>query len=224
MRRADAAADPAAGGDAVSSTDPSTHLFWIISRGAGTTALILSAASITLGLAMGGRLLKGGNADRRAYHEVLALATMIAIAVHGLSLLGDSFLHPSVLDVTIPFVFSYKTVWTSLGIVAGWSMVFLGLSFYLRDRIGRDRWKLIHRFTVLAWLAGLVHTFTEGTDAGQAWFIILIVVTSLPAATMLALRVSGRRAPRRTVRDSRRPDRVPRQQPVTLSSRRPAPP
>jgi len=44
---------------------------------------------------------------------------MGAIAVHAIALLGDTFLHPSVLDVTVPFVFSYKTLSTSLGIIAG---------------------------------------------------------------------------------------------------------
>jgi sulfoxide reductase heme-binding subunit YedZ len=174
-------------------TNASTHLFWVLSRGAGTTALILASASVGFGLAIGGKLIKGGGPDRRAYHEVLSLAVMVAIAVHGLALIGDSFLRPSFLDVTVPFVFSYKTLSTSIGIVAGWGMIILGLSYYVRDRIGNERWKFIHRFTLLAWLGGLVHTFTEGTDAGQLWFIALIVLTSAPALVLLAARVTGHR-------------------------------
>jgi methionine sulfoxide reductase heme-binding subunit len=176
----------------MSSTDPSTHLFWIASRGAGTTALVLSGASVGLGLVMGGKMVRGGGPDRRVYHEVLSLSVMVAIAVHGLALLGDSFLRPSVLDVTVPFAFSYKTLSTSLGIVAGWGMIFLGLSYYVRDRIGNERWKVIHRFTLLVWLGALVHTFTEGTDRGQLWFIALIVLTSAPALVALAFRLAGR--------------------------------
>ena len=177
----------------MTSTDPSTHLFWILSRGAGTTALILASASVGLGLVMGGKLIKGSGPDRRAYHEILSLSVMVAIAVHGLTLIGDSFLHPSLLDVTIPFVSSYMTFSTSLGIIAGWGLIALGLSYYARDRIGRARWKLIHRFTALAWLGGLVHTFTEGTDRGQLWFIALIALTAAPALVLLALRMTGRR-------------------------------
>jgi sulfoxide reductase heme-binding subunit YedZ len=173
----------------------STHLFWIISRGAGTTALILASASVAFGLVMSGKLIRGSGPDRRAYHEVLSLAVMVAIAVHGLTLIGDSFLHPSLADVTVPFVFSYKTLATSLGILAGWGMIFLGLSYYVRNRIGNARWKLIHRFTLLAWVGGLVHTFTEGTDAGQVWFIALIVLTMAPALVLLAARVTGYRPP-----------------------------
>jgi len=95
--------------------------------------------------------------------------------------------------VTVPFVLSYKTLSTSLGIIAGWGMIFLGLSYYLRDRIGNERWKLIHRFTLLVWLGGLVHTFTEGTDRGQLWFIALIVLTTAPTLALLVYRVTGRR-------------------------------
>jgi methionine sulfoxide reductase heme-binding subunit len=174
---------------------PATHWYWIASRGAGTTALILSAATITYGLVMGGRMARGGNADRRAYHEVLALATLVAIAAHGLTLLGDPFLHPSLADVTVPLHSSYKTVWTTLGIVAGWMTAVAGLSFYARDRIGRERFKIIHRLTVLAWVLGLVHTFTEGTDAGQVWFIAIVAISSAPVIALLGLRIAGRPLP-----------------------------
>ncbi len=173
-------------------TDPTPHLFWLTSRAAGTTAMVLASATVGFGLVMAGRLVKGGGAERRTLHEVLALSTMVAIAVHALALIGDGYLHPSLLDVTVPFLSSYKTLPTSIGIVSGWGLIVLGLSYYLRRRIGHARWKLIHRFTVLVWLGGLVHTFTEGTDSGQLWFIALILLTAAPALVLLVVRVARR--------------------------------
>lgn len=170
-------------------TSVSHHLFWLISRGAGTTALVLSSLAVCVGLTMGGKLLPGNAADRRSYHEVISLSVMVAIAVHGLTLLGDSFLNPNLVDVTVPFALGYQRLATTLGIIAGWSFIALGLSFYVRDRIGRARWKVIHRFTLLAWLGGLVHTLIEGTDAGQLWFLALVTVTSAPVLVLLVLRV-----------------------------------
>jgi methionine sulfoxide reductase heme-binding subunit len=175
------------------STNVSTHLFWVISRGAGTTAMILASAAVGVGLTIGGRMLRGGTGDRRAYHEVLAIAVMVSIAVHGLALLGDSYLHPSVIDVAVPFTLSYKTIPTSIGIIAGWGLICLGLSYYIRRRIGAQRWRLIHRFTALAWILGLVHTFTEGSDRGQLWFIALILATATPALVLLIARIAGLR-------------------------------
>jgi len=46
---------------------------------------------------------KGLRSDVRALHAPLSLATLVAIAVHGVSLLGDLFLHPTILDISIPF-------------------------------------------------------------------------------------------------------------------------
>ena len=174
-------------------TDPSHYLFWITSRAAGTTAMVFASASVGVGLASRTKLLKGP--DRLNIHQALAVATMIALAVHGLSLLGDSYLRPSLLDVTVPFALSYKTIPTSIGIIAGWGMIILGLSYYARRWIGHQRWKLIHRFTALAWALGLVHTFTEGTDAGQLWFVALILLTAAPAMLLLARRLGGSRSP-----------------------------
>jgi sulfoxide reductase heme-binding subunit YedZ len=175
---------------------PSTHWFWILSRGAGTSALVLSSMTVSYGLLMAGRMRPGPNGERRAYHEALAIATIVAIAFHGLILLGDPFLHPDLADVTVPFASSYRTVWTSLGIIAGWTTLAIGLSFYARDRIGRARYAVIHRLVLSSWVLGLVHALVEGTDAGQTWFIATVVVSSAPVVALLALRLAGRPGPR----------------------------
>src|SRR5437870_2938965 len=128
-------------------TDASPHLFWITSRAAGAAALVLASLSVCLGLLMATRLLKrAGGPDLRVAHEALSLATMAAIAVHGLALLGDHYLHPSLADIAVPFASGYKTVWTTLGIVSGWALVALGVSYYARARIGQQRWRTLHRF------------------------------------------------------------------------------
>jgi sulfoxide reductase heme-binding subunit YedZ len=167
------------------------HLYWIASRAAGSAALILSSVSVCVGLLMGGRVLKRRWPDLRVTHEALSLATLAAIAVHGLTLIGDPFLNPSLADVSIPFVSGYKTVWTTIGIVAFWAMLALGLSYYARGRIGVQRWRLLHRFTALAWILGIVHSLGEGTDAGQAWFLAMTAIVVLPALGLLAARWIG---------------------------------
>ncbi|HUA71373.1 MAG TPA: hypothetical protein VMA96_09835 [Solirubrobacteraceae bacterium] len=166
------------------------HLFWITSRAAGFAALILASLAVSLGLLMSTKLLKGRTADLRVAHDTLALATIVAIVVHGVSLLGDSFLDPSLLDISIPFVSGYKTFWTSLGIVGGWGLTLLGLSYYARRWVGAVRWRKLHRFTALAWLAGLVHALGEGTDAGQLWFLAMVALVAIPALALLATRLA----------------------------------
>jgi len=162
------------------------HMFWLISRAAGIAALLLSSVSVCIGLLIGGRIVKGHRQELRVTHEALSLATLAALVVHGVTLLGDSYLHPSLGDIAVPFLSGHKTLWTSMGIVAFWALLVLGLSYYARTRIGVQRWRRLHRFAALAWILGLAHSLGEGTDAGQAWFLAMIALAAVPAL-LLAL-------------------------------------
>jgi methionine sulfoxide reductase heme-binding subunit len=181
------------------------HLFWITSRAAGTLALLFSSVGVGAGLLMSGKLLKGRGPDLRAAHEALSIATIVALVVHAVALLGDSYLRPSLGDIAIPFVSSYMTLWTTIGIVAGWMMIILGLSFYARARIGQQRWRKLHRLMALAWILGLVHSLGEGTDAGTAWFVVATALVTIPAAALLVQRTAAAGAARRNARSRKRP-------------------
>jgi methionine sulfoxide reductase heme-binding subunit len=167
------------------------HLFWITSRAAGILALLLSTAAVCLGLLIGGRLVRRRGPDLRATHEALALATMIAIAVHAGALLGDSFMSPGLADITVPLVSSFNRLWTTLGILCGWATLILGLSYYARSRIGVRRWRRLHRLTAVVWLASIAHALGEGSDAGQAWFLLGAGALVVPALALLAVRTTS---------------------------------
>jgi methionine sulfoxide reductase heme-binding subunit len=188
------------------------HIFWLTSRAAGVAAMVLSSASVGAGLLIssgsgGGRRGLGG--DARALHEALSLATLAAIAVHGAALLGDHFLHPSILDISVPFTGAYRPLWTGIGIVSGWSLAALGLSYYARARIGQARWRALHRFTALFWVLGIVHSLGSGSDAGQPWFLFALALTAAPAAILLLARLSRRGGARRV--PATPPSRAPRE-------------
>lgn len=164
------------------------HLFWITSRAAGVAALLLSSFTVCVGLLMGGKLARRSGADLRVTHEALSLATLAALVVHGLTLIGDGYLKLSLADVAIPFAGFYETWWTTAGIVAFWALALLGLSYYLRGRIGVARWKRLHRFTALAWMLGIAHSLGEGSDAGETWFLAMTAIAVAPTLILLAVR------------------------------------
>ncbi|MGH2851064.1 MAG: hypothetical protein ACRDLP_10645 [Solirubrobacteraceae bacterium] len=164
-------------------------VFWVTSRAAGIVALILASASVGVGLTMGGRFLRDRGPGLRATHEALSIAALAALGLHALALLGDGYFHPSVADLTIPFVRDYREPYMALGIIAGWGMLILGLSFYARERIGIARWRVRHRFTALAWVLGIVHTLGEGSDAGALWFLATVAVATGPPLVLLLARL-----------------------------------
>ena len=129
------------------------------------------------------------------------------------ALLGDTYFHASVADLTIPFVRNYRGPFMAIGIIGGWGMLALGLSYYVRERIGVNRWKVLHRFTALAWILGIVHSLGEGTDAGRLWFLATVGIAAGPPLAA-APRPHGARPPpharRRRAPPSRRPQRADR--------------
>ena len=68
--------------------------------------------------------------------------------------------------------------------------VILGLSYYVRGRIGPARWRKLHRFTALAWVLGVVHALGAGHRRGRR----LVPARarprwSIPAGALLARRM-----------------------------------
>jgi methionine sulfoxide reductase heme-binding subunit len=165
-----------------------SDLFWITSRAAGFAALVLASLAVSLGLVMSLKLLRKRGPDLLAFHEILSLSALVALVVHGVSLLGDTFVPMSLAAISVPFVSGFKTLWTSTGIIAGWMLIVLGVSYYFRRRIGTARWRKLHRWTALAWMLGVLHSLGEGTDAGQLWFLAMLAIVAIPATGLLLRR------------------------------------
>ena len=175
--------------------NPQDHSWWLLSRSAGIVALVLVATSTLMGLILANGLVKAPQARKSiiTFHEQTANAGLAAIGLHGVTLLGDSFLRPSVTNLLIPFTIDYRPVYVGIGILGGYAAAILGLSFYARKRIGGKRWRKIHRATPVVYAMGLIHTLGAGTDAGSSWLRAFMLATAIPAAILLGRRLIGSR-------------------------------
>jgi sulfoxide reductase heme-binding subunit YedZ len=192
--------------------DPTPYLWWLASRASGIVALALVTVAVILGLTMSSRLLRRPGIGRTllSLHEHVALVGLGAIAVHGLTLLGDPWLRPGLRGLTVPFAMSYRPLYTGLGILSGYLAALLGLSFYARRRIGARLWRKAHRATVLVYLLGLVHAIGSGTDASAVWFRWWALATTPVIAGLFLYRAFGPR-----LRGARLP--APRSRPAPIS-------
>ena len=187
--------------------DPTPYLWWLVSRASGIVALGLVTIAVLLGLTMSTKLLRlprvGPTLMR--LHQHVALVGFVAIALHGLALLGDPWLRPGLRGLTVPFAMSYRPLFTGLGVLAGYLAVLLGLSFYARRRIGVKRWRRLHRATVLVWVLGVVHTLGAGSDAATLWMRAFVLMPAVPIVYLTLLRsLQGRaRKASRRPRESR---------------------
>jgi sulfoxide reductase heme-binding subunit YedZ len=170
--------------------DPSQYIWWLVSRAAGIVALALISLSVLIGLTMATKILRRPGLPRKLarLHEHVALVALAAIAVHGLSLLGDGWLHAGPRGILVPFAMGYRPLFTGLGIIAGYLAALLGLSFYVRRTIGTRLWRKMHRATVAVWILGVVHTVGAGTDATTVWLRLMMLVMGAPIVFLALLR------------------------------------
>lgn len=185
-------------------TDPNQHLWWLASRSSGIVALLMLTSTVLLGLMLGGKfsqkiprgLARLLGAEPRLVskaHEQLSIAALIAIGVHGVTLLGDRFIHPTISQIVVPFTISYKPIPTGVGIIAGYIAAALGLSFYARKQIGVQTWRKLHRFTIVAYAMSVIHTITAGTDGTSAWLRTPMLASAALVAVMFTARMASAR-------------------------------
>lgn len=191
----------------MTSSNPLDYGWWLASRSAGVVSLVAVSVSVIVGLLMANGLPRRAGAKKALLplHEATALVGLGAIAVHGLTLLGDTWLNASVTDVLVPFTSAYRPFYTGLGILAGWLAAILGLSFYVRRTIGAKLWRTLHRATVVVWALGLVHVLGAGTDAGQPWLQVAMAAGAFPIAFLFILRLMPREEGREVAATASRP-------------------
>ena len=177
------------GGGGMTPPDPAEHAWWLASRAAGVVALLCITG---VGRPRPGdgrpRPLRGTPARMLDAHQWTALVGLVAIAVHGITLLGDAFLDPGLAGIAVPFVIDHAPLWTGLGVTGGWLAAILGLTYWARERIGPRLWRQLHKATLLVYVLSVAHTLGAGTDAGEPWMRVLLLAhgradpVPLPAA------------------------------------------
>jgi sulfoxide reductase heme-binding subunit YedZ len=162
--------------------------WWLASRASGIVALALIGVSVAIGLAVASKAFRRPGLSRTliAVHEHAALAALVAIAVHGITLLGDRWLNPGPVGIAVPFVMDYEPVFTGIGILAGYLAAILGLTFYVRRRIGTKRWRNLHRLTPLVYAIGVAHALGAGSD--RRIIAVLLIATGTPILYLGILR------------------------------------
>ena len=179
---------------------PAEYGWWLASRAAGLVALLCITVAVGLGLALGGKVASKRPGLPRVLltiHEHAALAGLIAIAVHGITLLGDGWLKASVVDIAVPFASDVKPLWVGLGVTGGWLAAILGLTFYARKRIGVKLWRKAHRATILVYVLSVAHTLGAGTDASEPWLRAFMLATGAPILFLFLMRVLPQDRPAR---------------------------
>jgi methionine sulfoxide reductase heme-binding subunit len=189
---------------AAASASTPVPIAWLVARAAGLSALAILSASVWLGLAMSVRLFAPARQKAlMGWHQTLMWCGLSLVALHALALLLDPVMRFSIAVVLVPGLAPWRPTAVAAGVVAGWLMLALAVSFHLRRRMTQRRWRLLHYLGFAAFACGLGHGLTAGTDLRSTTGLLVAGGLAAPAVWLVYARIlvprataAGRRPPR----------------------------
>jgi predicted ferric reductase len=123
-------------------------------------------------------------------HQFASLIGLAFAFFHALILMGDKYINYDLAQVLVPFNSSgYKPVWVGLGQVGFYLLAIVGLSFYVRKRLGNRSWRLVHYFSFLTFALALLHGILAGTDSTVTAIQFFYWITGASLLFLLVYRI-----------------------------------
>jgi predicted ferric reductase len=149
----------------------SVHIWWYISRASGLMAYLLVWLSTLWGFAISSKIFDAFLKREFIYdfHEHLSLLSLGFMLLHAIVLTLDYVEPMSLAEVMVPFVSSYRPLWTGMGIIAFDLSILVTATLYIRSRISMKAFRTIHYLSIIAFASALFHGLYGGTDSALNW-------------------------------------------------------
>ncbi len=155
-----------------SATGDAPKIYWFISRGSAIAAYWILWLSMTSGVIITNKMAQKWPGVPPAFevHQYTSLLGMAIGLFHALVLTGDQYIAYTIPQVLIPFAgTNYRPTWVGIGQLAFYVWAIVNFSFYIRKRIGKKAWRLIHFASFVSYLGVLIHGLYAGTDVTTEW-------------------------------------------------------
>ncbi len=150
---------------------------WHLARSSGVASYFLLWLSMVLGLSLSSRTARvwPGNLTAFELHQFTTLLALTLAMFHAIVLLGDAYIGYTPWQLALPFAAAgYRPGATGLGQLGFYLALLITVSFYVRSRIGRRAWRLLHFGSFLVYGFVTLHGLLAGTDAGRLFFFYLL--------------------------------------------------
>ena len=160
---------------------------WHLARSSGVIAYLLLWLSTVLGLSITNRLARAWPGGPTAFdlHQFASLLALAFAGFHAVILLGDEYIGYTLTQILIPFAATgYKPLATAWGQIGLYLALIVSFSFYIRARIGRRAWRMIHFASFLLFIFITLHGILAGTDAAALTLLYLFSITTVLFLTL----------------------------------------
>jgi methionine sulfoxide reductase heme-binding subunit len=166
----------------------SVQIWWYVTRAAGLIAYLLLWLSTAWGLGVSSRIFDPYLQRNYTYdfHQFISLLAIGFLGLHLTVLLLDHYLPFSVFQVLIPFTSTYRPLWVGIGGIALYLTLLVTITFYIRQRIGVRLFRVIHVFSLVAFVGAALHGYFAGTDSPLLSVKLMYELTFLSVVFLMA--------------------------------------
>lgn len=175
-------------------------VWWDITRASANVAWGLTLFAILWGVLLTTRILKGQDNPPwlRDLHTWLGGLTIAFTIVHMASLVADTYVNFTWVDVLVPFSSSYRPWPVAAGVVAFWMLICVQGTSLAMKKMSRVWWRRIHMLSYLMYAIIAVHALSAGSDVGTPLYTGFSMALVMTGAAVGGIRwVNGRYAERR---------------------------
>jgi len=171
-----------------------SQVTWAVARAGGFLAYGLLTVSVVFGLllGLGWKTRRWTRFVTTETHRFITLVGLVFIVIHGVALALDPFIGFSPLEVLVPGLSHYRTLYVALGIIGGYLAIAIWASEYLRSRIGYRWWRRFHVLAFVAWALATLHGIATGSDTRTPWAIAIYGISVALVVGLLVLRLRPR--------------------------------
>jgi sulfoxide reductase heme-binding subunit YedZ len=166
----------------------SARTTWFITRSSAWVGYILLWLSTLWGLVLPTKIFDRflSQSFTFDFHQYISLLAIGFIFLHVIVLLFDSYLPFSLIQILLPFLSTYRPFWVGIGVLSMYITLLVTITFYLRKKIGQQKFRSIHTLSLLAFFGAALHGFFSGTDSSIGIAQIIYFSTLLPVILLTA--------------------------------------
>ena len=172
-----------------------TPLLWWVDRSAGLVLLALLTGAVVTGLRSTAPRPRRGTPRfaTLALHRNLALLALCLLGVHVGFAVADSYVDIRWWQALLPATSGYRPLLVGLGTVAVDLLLAVVVTSLLRHRLGLRAWRTAHLLVWPAWVLGVGHAMSLGTDlrSGAPWAVLPVCGCLLAVAVAGAARLAA---------------------------------
>jgi sulfoxide reductase heme-binding subunit YedZ len=153
----------------LAATQTASPALWYLTRATAVAAYITLAVGAIMGML---RPLARASNERLSWmvdiaHTSLTVLAAVLTVGHMVSLVFDTFIPFSVLNLLIPTGEPYKALGTSLGVFGMYAMAAVLLTSWAKPRLSYGFWRAAHYLSFVAFILVTLHGLLAGSDSHE---------------------------------------------------------